>query len=218
MEWGAFEVPIWTHGLHTIRFLDQTFQVEINDETVIAIFTEGGDAAVSDTRLVGSWQALEQAQTLLDTLEDVETFGGWFSLEEQTVSGEVDPDALWDVHVTRQPGLRLIIGRLSTPGLAVVLTDPWGNATHLLSGSKPEHGSGGFEVPVWHDGTYTVQVQGQQIPVEMQDGTVFLDFSVPGDSQGRLVSDWLPADIAARKLELLQADERFRDRFAVARE
>ncbi len=215
---GAFEVPIWTHGLYTIRFLDQTFQVEINDETVIATFIEGGDPPVSDTRLASAWQPLTYAQELLGQLQGNPAFSDWFSLEEQLITGEVDPAAPWQVQISRQSGLRLIVGRFPTAGLAVVVTDPWGNATHLLSGSKPEHAPGGFEVPVWHDGTYTVQLQGQLIAVEMQNGTVFLDFSMPGDVQGRLVSTWLPETTAIERLKLLQASEQLAGQFVIVRE
>ena len=176
---GAFEVPIWTHGLYTIRFLDQTFQVEINDETVTAIFTEGGDAAVSDTRLVGSWQAMEQARTLLDTLEDVETFGGWFSLEEQTVSGEVDPDALWDVHITRQPGLRPDHRAVVHPGFGRRLDGPVGKrdpSPEWQQARTRERRIRGARVGMM--GPTRCKSRANRFLSKCRDGTVFLDFSV----------------------------------------
>lgn len=209
---GAFEIPIWTAGLYTIRFLDQTFKVEIGDETVTATFGETESAPV-DTRLVSEWQALTQARGLLQQLEQTAEFSDWFSLERRETPNAAPQTSGWEMQIDRQPGLRLIIGRLPQSSIPVVISDPWGNETHLISGSKLEYGIGGFETPIWQDGTCTIRFYDQSFAVEVHDDTVYVTFTISEAMQGRLLSDSMLRPTATQLLEHLQENPPFRDLF-----
>ena len=209
---GAFEIPIWTEGLYAIRFLDQTFKIEIGDETVTATFNETGSAP-PDTRLVSDWQSLAPARELLRQLQQTVEFSAWFSLEQRDTPNAAPQTSGWEIQIDRQPGLRLIIGRLPQPSIPVVISDPWGNETLLLSGSKPEYGIGGFETPIWRDGTYTIRFYDQSFSVEIQDETLYVTCTTSETMQGRLISDWTPQITATQRLERLQENPTFRDIF-----
>ncbi len=82
----------------------------------------------------------------------------------------------WAMDVTRQPGLRLLIGRLPEAGVEVTIADGDGNEATVISGSRPEHGPGGFEVPLWHTGTFAIRFGDQKFEVEVGDETVTATF------------------------------------------
>jgi hypothetical protein len=115
----------------------------------------------------------------------------------------------WSMSVQRQPrsdGVRAIAGSLPEQGIALEVTDPWGNAVRVTSGSKGEYGSGGFEVPVWADTVYTVGFLGEAFEVEVNHELVILTFSRNGTGGGgdevasgesRLVTDWMESDEVA---------------------
>lgn len=79
---GGFETPIWHKGVYTIRFLDQTFYVEIRDETVIVTFTERPIEEKEKARLVSTWLFRSQAEDLLARLESSPEYQGIFQMEE----------------------------------------------------------------------------------------------------------------------------------------
>jgi hypothetical protein len=62
------------------------------------------------------------------------------------------------------------------PGIEITVSDPWGNVTTVLSGSKPEYGPGGFEVLAAHAGSYTVGFLGERFEVEAREYTLLLSF------------------------------------------
>jgi hypothetical protein len=91
---------------------------------------------------------------------------------------EVSPSpAGWQMAVEYRPGARIIAGSLPQPGLQVTVTDPWGNASTVVSGSKPEFGPGGFEVLAPHPVIYTVAFLDQTFQVQMEEGATFVTFS-----------------------------------------
>lgn len=211
---GGFEVPIWTTGLYTIRFLNQTFKVNIGDETVVVTFTERA-AANADARLVSRWRPVEDARALWQRLQGMAEFVNLFSLEERIQAIDDAQGSEWRMEIDRLPGPRLIIGRFPEPSVPVVVRDPFGNETHLLSGSKPEHGPGGFEVPVWRDALYTICFLGMRFVIEVRNDTVFATFTRAGGPQGRLVSAPVPRSVADELLARLQEDASLRTMFAV---
>jgi len=211
---GGFEVPIWTTGLYTIRFLDQTFKVNLGDETVVVTFVERS-AADADARLVSRWRPAEYTRALWQQLQSMAEFVNLFSIEERVEPGGAGQGNDWQMDLERRAGPRLIIGRLPEPSIPVVIADPWGNETYLLSGAKPEYGPGGFELPVWRDGLYSIRLQGQRFLVEVRDDAVFVTFTRPGGRQGRLISAPMPGPIAAELFARLQQDPAFQSVFVV---
>ena len=209
---GGFEVPIWNTGLHTVRFLSQTFKVEIGNETVIVTFTPRSDSRIG-TRLASDWQPLAQAQSLFMQLQQTLEFRNWFSLEKRSTLYESSTPTDWQAQIVRQPGLRLIIGRLPRPSIPVTITDPWGNKTDLMSGSKPEHGAGGFEIHVWHEGKCTISFYDQEFSVDVGNDTLYITFTISEGMQGRLVSEWAPRTFATDRLVRLQAIPAFQNAF-----
>ncbi len=211
---GGFETPIWAVGQYSIRFLNQEFKIDMHDETVFVTFSEGASSQ-ADSRLVTGWQALSAAEALLQQLQQIVEFASWFSLEQQAVVGDESSSTAWEMTVSRQPGLRLIIGRLPTAGVPVTITDPWGNKINVISGSKPEYGPGAFETPVWRDAAFTIAFAGQTFTVTVGNDTVFVTFQAIGQAQGRVVSGWLTAPTATERLNRLQATSICRDLFEI---
>jgi hypothetical protein len=90
-----------------------------------------------------------------------------------------------------EPGPEIIAGSLPRPGIRVVVADPWGNATSVVSGSKTEHGPSGFEVLAPHAIPYMLTFLGETFQVPMRQGTsAYVTFSdaVPqmASAQGHL--------------------------------
>jgi hypothetical protein len=83
---GGFEVPVWADTVYTLRFLEQTFEVEVNHELVIVTFTknssgdEGSEVVGAESRLVTDWMELAKVE---DLFKDLSRYEGVFSLETQ---------------------------------------------------------------------------------------------------------------------------------------
>jgi hypothetical protein len=82
----------------------------------------------------------------------------------------------WTMDVEYQDGARIIVGSFPTAGILLKVTDPWGNQSTVVSGTKPEHGVGGFEVLVSHPGIYRLEFCAESFEVEVFDGTVVVTF------------------------------------------
>jgi hypothetical protein len=87
------------------------------------------------------------------------------------------PQLGWEMSVSYQAGPRIIAGILPRPGIDVTVADPWGNASTVISGSKPEHGAGGFEFLAPHVTTYTLTFLGETFHVQVREGTAFVTFT-----------------------------------------
>jgi hypothetical protein len=83
----------------------------------------------------------------------------------------------WRMEVERRPGARIIAGSLPGPGIQVTVADPWGNASTVTSGSKPEYGPGGFEVLAPNPAAYTVAFLDQRFEVQTRDGATIVTFT-----------------------------------------
>jgi hypothetical protein len=85
---GGFEVPVWADAVFTLRFLDETFQVEVNHEVVVLTFSEkesdsteeSEDGAETQSRLVTDWMESTIAEGFL---QDLARYEGVFSVERQ---------------------------------------------------------------------------------------------------------------------------------------
>jgi hypothetical protein len=77
----------------------------------------------------------------------------------------------WSMKLEYRPGPEMIAGSLPRRGIRIVVADPWGNATSVMSGSKTEHGPAGFEVLAPHAVLYTLTCLGETFQVPMRQGT-----------------------------------------------
>lgn len=80
------------------------------------------------------------------------------------------------VRIRRYSGTRALSGCLPQPGVRLVISDPWGNRVVTKSGSRPDYGAGGFQVPLWADGDYTVRYLDREIIVPVREERVFIHF------------------------------------------
>jgi hypothetical protein len=85
---GGFEVPVWADAVFTLRFLDETFQVEVRHEVVLLTFSENENGSIEDpgggaeaqSRLVTDWMESTIAEGFL---QDLTRYEGLFSMERQ---------------------------------------------------------------------------------------------------------------------------------------
>ncbi|MFQ5945904.1 MAG: hypothetical protein ACE5NC_06575, partial [Anaerolineae bacterium] len=85
-------------------------------------------------------------------------------------------DIRWSMETQIRPHPRRIAGILPESGIKVTISDTWSNEAVLISGSAPEHGVGGFEIPLWASGNFTVRIGGQRFTLPIGDDGVFLTF------------------------------------------
>ncbi|MBI1880271.1 MAG: hypothetical protein HYR94_18965 [Chloroflexi bacterium] len=97
------------------------------------------------------------------------------------------PASRWTYTLTLGQGLPLLVGDIGVKNERVVVVKPDGTLDQLTSGSKPEHGIGGFETYANVPGTYRVQFMGQnfEIPLSGQQFTkvTFNQIADPGSVQ-----------------------------------
>jgi hypothetical protein len=118
------------------------------------------------------------------------------------------PSGGWEVEIERGPGLPLLVGDIGIANEPVVITDPKGFQTIVTSGSKPEHGVGGFEIYAPLIGDYVIQFLGETFTIPM-DGqytkVTFRQIEPPPEDEVLLVSIPMPLSeaetILATKLE-----------------
>jgi len=149
---------------------------------------------------------------------------------EVSEPSEGQPGSKWRMSVerhARSDGVRAIGGSFPRPGIRLDIIDPWGNSVTVTSGSKAEHGRGGFEVPIWADATYTLRFLGEVFQVEVSHDIVMLTFSENGtgderdgaeelsEAGSRLVTNWMNPDLARG---LLQDLSRYEGLFGLERQ
>jgi hypothetical protein len=83
----------------------------------------------------------------------------------------------WQMNVQVRPGSRIIAGSFPRAGIQLTVTDPWGNAAAVTSGSKPEYGVGGFEVLAPNPASYKLSFLGQMFAVKTGDTITFVKFT-----------------------------------------
>jgi hypothetical protein len=141
---------------------------------------------------------------------------GLFTIEEGTSPSGAATG--WEMSVERKPGLRLLAGDFPRADIPLTITDPWGNTISLVSGSKPEHGTGGFETPIWNNGMYTIRFLDQTFQVAVQDDFVFVTFAELMGEKARLVTARRPEAEAQELWQDLEGDETYRGLFKIERE
>jgi len=69
------------------------------------------------------------------------------------------------------------VGTYPVAGVPLTVTNPWGNAVTVTTGSKPEWGPGGFEVYAAPPGeAFTLSVAGYNYQVQTRDGLTVVRF------------------------------------------
>jgi len=98
-----------------------------------------------------------------------------------------------------------LIGKMPRAGIQVIVTDPGGHKVIAVSGSKMEHGPGGWEINAWGRGTYTIEFEDQSFQVPVEGQTVIVTFEKEeGPAQARLVSTWMDLEDAESLLWALE--------------
>jgi hypothetical protein len=125
------------------------------------------------------------------------------------------PAGQWQMAVTRGAGLPLLVGSLPEAGVPVTVTDPRGVTTQVVSGSKPEHGVGGFETYAPIEGVYTIRFLDQTFSLQMNGQFTRVTFTrgVTAEAQARLISRALPMSQAQAWLQRVESDPQTRGLF-----
>jgi hypothetical protein len=111
------------------------------------------------------------------------------------------------VEIQRSPGLPLIVGDWGKPDVIVRITPPTGMEMRTVTGSKPEHGPGGFESYATQVGTYVLEIENYRFEIPMNGQFTRLIFKRGGEAQpagvieGTLV-DHLDRPVANRIIQL----------------
>ena len=119
--------------------------------------------------------------------------------------------------IERRRGVRAIAGSFPRAGIHVIVNSPGGYAVTLQSGTKPEYGVGGFEVPVWTNGTFTLEFENESFFVVVEDNYIVCTFSETQQdlAEHRLVSLFMEPSLAQRWLDHFNADGTYAGLFAL---
>ncbi len=126
-------------------------------------------AGTRNRHLNGMWQLMDDVP-IIPPDQPGETGGGGGP-------GQPPPTRNWDMTAEYRPGPQILIGLLPEAGIQVTVADPWGNTSTVLSGSKPEHGTGAFEVLTPHPVTYTVSFLDESFGVLVHEGVTVVTFT-----------------------------------------
>jgi hypothetical protein len=162
---GGFEVLAPNPGAYALAFLDQIFDIQVGEGTTVVTCTEHG-----------ALQPEPEPTPVPEPQPAPEPEPG----PEPGPEPEPPPSAGWQVAVDYRPGARILAGSLPQPGIQVTVTDPWGNCTTVVSGSKPEYGPGGFEVLAAHPVVYAVTFLDQTFDIQMREGSTIVTFTEGG--------------------------------------
>jgi hypothetical protein len=125
-------------------------------------------------RLLPWWEKSTDRVKKQEIRKDLLTYlKDWFEIHPWPKDTTVD----WHMEVEYRPGAKTIAGSLPEAGIQLTVTDPWGNATTTVSGSKPEYGVGGFEVLAGQVTTYTVAFREETFEVQTHDGATIVTFA-----------------------------------------
>ncbi|MBI3733548.1 MAG: SpoIID/LytB domain-containing protein [Chloroflexi bacterium] len=216
---GGFELPVWSDGLYTVQFDGESFQVEVANNFVFLTFHAAGGPSTGsghdarEYQIVSALMDAPRAQEWLDHLTADASLTGQLALE--TLGAGAPGGPAWGVYIERKAGVRALAGSLPRPGITVRVTSAAGQAVEVVSGSKPEHGAGGFEVLCWQDGNFTVAFLDQHFVVPVNGSFTRADFVELKNGGTRLASGLLTRDEAERRLADLQAVEMVRDLFGI---
>jgi hypothetical protein len=218
---GGFEIRVHNDGLHTINFLEHSFQVEVRGDFVLLTFEQAEEPEEPPTRkarLLTPWMDEPNAQAWLDHFS-APGYESLFILERE--GGLPPATKRWTMDVEHRPGVRAIAGRLPRSNITMTVTDPFGNVHTVKSGSKVEYGPGGFEILAWADGPHIIEFLDQTFQVEIQGNFALVTFEesevqLPG--KARLVTLWMNEADAEAWLAHFAQHEAYRELFTLEKE
>lgn len=105
------------------------------------------------------------------------------------------PPGQWRVKLEEGEGLPLLVGDIGLAGQPITITTPTGRQIQVMSGSKPEWGTGGFEIYATVPGNYIIRFLDQSFTIPL-DGdftrVIFRKTTAKPEEQVRLVSASMP--------------------------
>jgi hypothetical protein len=102
---------------------------------------------------------------------------------EAAISPPAQPASRWTYTLTTGAGLPLLVGDIGVQNERIVVVKPDGTMDQLMSGSKPEHGPGGFETYANIAGLYKLQFMGQNFEISMGGQFTKLVFNQMADPE-----------------------------------
>jgi hypothetical protein len=114
----------------------------------------------------------------------------------------------WQITLERGQGLPLLVGDIGIPNRPIVITSPSRVQRQIISGTKPEWGTGGFELYTTEIGNYIVQFEGQRFTIPINGQFTRVTFQRrPGSSADkvRLVSQKISRSQAEAMLKAFLA-------------
>ncbi|MGD8474813.1 MAG: glycoside hydrolase family 25 protein [Anaerolineae bacterium] len=108
---------------------------------------------------------------------DRDRFNGTVEELRDKYGGGGQPVTPYRIEIEYRPGLGLIAGNYPVAGVPLVVTNPWGHAVTVTTGSKAEWGPGGFEVYAAPPGeAFTLYVEGYNYQVQTHEGLTVVRF------------------------------------------
>jgi hypothetical protein len=96
-------------------------------------------------------------------------------VDAPTQSAEV----MWQVKIERGRGLPLLVGDIGVANERITIFQPSGGDVQVTSGSKPEYGTGGFEIYAYEPGAYIVEFLDQHFEISMSGQFTKVIFTKP---------------------------------------
>ncbi|MCB0192818.1 MAG: hypothetical protein KDJ65_12815 [Anaerolineae bacterium] len=173
---GGFETYAQKPGSYRIEFLDQQFEL-----TLTGHFTRVNFQKVEPTAPLPEEEAKEFEEVVEDG-SSPQTILPVDQPDTPTASEPVDappsspetrpplpPSVQTEWHYTFEigQGLGLLVGDIGIPGERITIIKPDGRWEQVVSGSKGEHGIGGFEVYAHHPGSYLIEFMEQRFDLTL---------------------------------------------------
>lgn len=155
-EWETFEHlgPI----MDRLASFQQVISTEFLTQTPLPPLTAAFEAAIPAVAAVTTVPEVTSA-SFVDTAISVRL--------PETQPAAIMPAGRWTYTLTPGLGLPLLVGDIGVKNESVVVIKPDGTMDQLISGSKPEHGPGGFETYANIVGLYKIQFMGQNFEINL---------------------------------------------------
>jgi hypothetical protein len=179
---GASGKPEWDTFEHLGPIMDRlaAFQQVLGSD-----FLTGATAIPEPLAAVSAAPAVALADSA--PVVEAAAFTRAAATEAVELAAPSKPASRWTYTLTPGQGLPLLVGDIGVKNERVTVVKPDGVVDQLTSGSKPEHGQGGFETYANVPGTYKIQFMGQnfEIPLSGQQFTkiVFNQMADPDSVQ-----------------------------------
>jgi hypothetical protein len=160
---GAAGLQRWETFEHLGGFMDKlaAFQKKIDLDTDVSAIASGRPAEVK------TQPATTDTAPPATTFEPTPASDTAVEAEPKVSTPLQTAVKKWQSKIERGQGLPLLVGDIGLADETITITRPDGRAERLTSGSKTEHGKGGFELYANESGTYKVDFLGQTFEIKM---------------------------------------------------